>query len=93
MPSPTDERTRAILASLFPPDATADPCPGCGRIPVLVQLETLSRYECRPWWRALLGLKPCRVGPCVFEVREDGEYARRAAAGAWNRHVSPWSES
>lgn len=92
MPEP-DERTSAIIASIFPPDATPDHCPRCGREPVLVHLETLSRYECRPWWRALLGSGPCCVGPYVFEGRQDGEYARRAAAGAWNRSVSAWSES
>lgn len=89
----TDHQIDAFIASIFPPDAQPERCPRCGRMPVLTHGGPFSRFECRPWWRNLLGLDACRVGPYVLQGHEDGEYARRAAAGAWNRSVSAWADS
>lgn len=88
----SDDRKRdaAIIAAIFPPEATPVPCPRCGRAPILIQDHAVSSYECRPWWRELLGMRPCLAGPRVSEGRSDGEYAVRAAAGAWNRAASRW---
>lgn len=70
---------------IFPPDVQPLPCPRCGRRPVLVQDDHLSRFECRRWF----GLVLHREGAVVMEGRDDGEYARRAAARAWNRGLEP----
>lgn len=70
---------------IFPPDAQPLPCPRCGRAPVLVQDSHVSRFECRRWF----GLVLHRQGASVLEGYTDGEYARRAAARAWNCGLEP----
>lgn len=70
-----------LLAQLLPQPAEPYPCPKCGRKPRLIVGEKLSHYECRRW----LGLKLCLEGPTVIEGYEDGAYAQRAAARAWNK--------
>lgn len=80
-----DRRIAALMDAIIPQPATPVPCPRCGRAPVIVQDSHFSRFVCRPWWRVLFGLGPCFVGPCVHEGWRDGDYALRAAAGAWNR--------
>lgn len=82
----------AIPASVFPPDTTVDPCPKCGRLPSLHRDRTIARFECWPWWRRLLAIQPCHVGPYVVCSLGDVEQERRAA-GAWNRSVSDWRDS
>lgn len=72
----------AIDAWLFPPRAEPARCPRCGRRPRLVQNEATSRFECSGWFRI-----HCR-GPLVLEGAGDGDYARNAAARAWNHAIN-----
>jgi hypothetical protein len=83
-----DPRLEALFEAILPPNAPAAPCPLCGRSPRLIVGECLSWYVCGPWWRSLLGLRPHIQGPTVFEGWNDGDYARRAAANAWNKMVN-----
>ena len=69
-----------LMDWIFPPKTTPNPCPH-NHIPTLVQYKTTSHFECRSWF----GLRKCHEGPSVLEGIGDGEYARNAAAIAWNR--------
>lgn len=76
-------KVKDIVGALFSPPTDPRVCPICRRYPKLVVGDHFSHYECKKWF----GLKMCFRGPSVVEGRDDGEWAQRAAARAWNQKI------